>query len=66
MTNSIKAWNEFVIAEIAKTGTYRFRYGEKHALIEQGRNNDFEAWFEGEDGEVSIGETPHEAFSGLN
>lgn len=64
MTNSIRAWNDFVISEIKRTGTYRFRYGEKHALIEEGRNNDFEAWFEGED-DVSIGETPHEAFSGL-
>ena len=63
MTNSIRAWNDFVISEIKKTGTYRFRYGEKHALIETGRSG-FEAWFEGED-DVSIGETPHEAFSGL-
>lgn len=65
MTNSIRAWNDFVISEIKRTGTYRFRYGEKHALIEEGRNNDFEAWFEGEDDDVSIGGTPHEAFSGL-
>lgn len=65
MSNSIKAWNDFVTGEIKRIGTYRFRYGEKYVLIEKGRNNDFEAWFEGEDDEVSIGETPHEAFSDL-
>ena len=65
MTNSINAWNGFVIGEIKRIGTYRFRYGEEYILIEEGRNHDFEAWFEGEDDVVSIGETPHEAFSGL-
>lgn len=64
MSNSIKAWNDFVISEIKRIGTYRFRYGEKIVFIEEGRNNDFEAWFEGES-DVSIGETPHEAFSDL-
>lgn len=64
MSNSIKAWNDFVIGEIRRIGTYRFRYGEKIVFIEEGRN-DFEAWFEGEDDVVSVGETPHEAFSDL-
>jgi len=64
MNDPIAAWNNTVVKMIKETGTCRFPYGEKYVLIEEGRNHDFEAWFGGES-DVSIGETPHEAFSGL-
>lgn len=65
MTSPIRAWNDFVISEINRTGTCRFRYGEKYVLIEVSRNGGFDAWFEGEDDEVCVAETPHQAFSDL-
>ena len=34
MSNSVKAWNDFVIGEINREQTYRFSWGEKKVIIE--------------------------------
>lgn len=64
MSDPIAAWNNTVVKMIKKTGTCRFPYGKKHVIIES-REDMFEAWFEGEDDEVCVAETPHQAFSDL-